>query len=321
MRPSLCAFHFSLLLAASALAQTAPSILIQPWPDQSILAQTFDQPVYITDGHVQGDDSDIQTFFWDSYGRVKFDREDRDPTFSVGYRFYSLNVDAERPDLDSAYNDLALVGAWKGDEVDGWRPGVIVGAGSSNDDHWREGDAIYGVAAVNLSRTLGEGQAMHMGVSFDGNRAVWPDVPLPYVSYVNAVNPDFIYVLGLPQSSLIWRPNDVLELQVDYLVPYQVAGHVSAALCKKWAVFASYERQVHAFHEHDATRDGQRLFYSLEMVAAGLEWKQMLLGDLRFGAGYAFNQEFDRGWDLRETRGAADASDQLLIFLMLRGTF
>ncbi len=318
---SLFTFQFAIIFTCSAVAQTAPSMLIQPWPDKPILAQTFDLPVYITDGHVKGDDSDIQTFFWDSYGRVKFDRQDQDPTFSVGYRFYSLSVDADRPDLDSSYNDLALVGAWNGEKVDGWRPGVIVGAGSSNDDHWREGDAIYGVAAFNLSRQLSEHEALHVGVSFDGNRTVWPDIPLPYVSYVNAADPNFIYVLGVPQSSLIWRPNDTLELQLDYLFPSQFSGSVSAALCDNWAVFASYERQIHAFHEHDATRDGQRLFYSLEMVMAGLEWKETWLGDVRFGAGYAFNQQFDRGWDMRETRGAADASDQLLLFLMVRGTF
>jgi hypothetical protein len=316
------AFFAAMVLSASAAsAQVAPSLLIQPWPEQPTLAQTYDHLFLISEGHTQGDDGDVSTFVWDSYGRVKFDRQDTDPGAVVGYRFFTMAVDADRRDIDGAYNDLAVAGAFQVGTFDEWELGLIGGVGSANDNHWDEGDANYGLGTVNLSRSLGEHEQLHIGLNYDGNRLLWPDAPLPYISYVNTTRDNLVYVIGVPVSSITWRPIEALTLSANYQLPYNITGRVSYALTPKLSLFTEYDRSFNAFHEHDATREHQRLFYRLSTWNTGVTCENKWLGEVSLGVGYAFDQEFSRGWDLQDTTGVASPSDEVLFFLKVRGMF
>lgn len=306
--------------AAPVHAQVAPSILIQPWPADPILAQTYDQPMFIDTGEVDQDGTDLSVFAWDSYGRVKFDREDRDPDIVVGYRFLNVSVEADRGDLDSVYNDLAIVGGFRLGEWHGWDIALLGGAGSSNDDHWRNSDANYGIGAVNFSRELRPGEQLHIGVSYDGNRSFLPDVPLPYASYVNTTDKTLVWVLGVPVSSVTWRPTEAWTVSVSYLVPVDFAASVSYRLSERWSLFAEYEKKLDAFHEHDASPDDYRLFYERSFVAGGVRYEHPW-ADIRVGLGYAFEQEFSRGWDSRDTVTVADVDGQPLLMFTILGTF
>jgi len=320
-RFALFIFHFSLFLAASAAsAQTAPSILIEPWPEQPLIAQTLDEVMLIDSGDVDRGGGDAGVFAWDSHGRVKFDREQREPNAVVGYRFLSVTVDADRGDLNGVYNDLAVVGGFQLGRWDDWKVGLIAGAGSANDNHWREGDAFYGIGALHVSRELSPGEQLHAGVSYDGNRSFLPDVPLPYVSYVNATDRNLVWVLGVPASSVTWRPGEAWTLNVRYTVPVDVAASVSYALTPKLSLFAQYEKKLDSFHEHDAAREDYRIFYERSIASVGVRYAHSL-ADVSLGVGYAFKQEFSRGWDVRDADNFADIDGAPLLMLSVRGTF
>ena len=279
--------------------------------------------MFINPGDVEEDGSSAHIFYYESYGRIKFDKQDTDPKFSLGYRFLNVSVDSSRADLDGAYNDVAVVGALQLGEAgdnDQWRVGLIAGAGSANDDHWQHGDSYYGLGAVNFSRDLSQSEQLHLGISYDGNRAFMPDVPLPYVSYVNAENKNFIYIIGLPVSSVTWRPCEKLELNMRYLAPVGFGAGASYFVTHRLAIFGEYDRSTGAFHEHDATRDNQRLFYELSTLTTGVKYHHDL-ADVRVGIGYAFDQEFSRGFDVRDTTTFASPTDEVLFFFTVSGTF
>ena len=140
----------SMVLASAAWAQTGPSLLIKPWGDQPQWASTFDEPVFINHGHTKGDGGTIGILYYDSFGRVKFDHDNSDPNFWMGYRMLAIGIDGKQPNLPADLNDLSIATAFKlGEGTDGWRLSLLAGAGTANDGHWSNSDAIYGIADLD----------------------------------------------------------------------------------------------------------------------------------------------------------------------------
>src|SRR5688572_2272482 len=74
-------------------AQTDLDFLIRPWEARPHIAETFDDIVYITQGTDQTSEADISIFDWDSYGRIKFDKQNNDPNWWLGYRLLTIEID------------------------------------------------------------------------------------------------------------------------------------------------------------------------------------------------------------------------------------
>src|SRR5580692_6712704 len=61
-------------------AQSMARYTLDTWQGNDI-AETFDHPIVELGGHVNGDSQDTQMFHWDSYGRVRINRDDPDAPF------------------------------------------------------------------------------------------------------------------------------------------------------------------------------------------------------------------------------------------------
>src|SRR5882724_9564008 len=75
---------------AEARGQSMAHLTLDPWHERD-LAETYDHPMVQAGGHVNGAPSDTQVFAWDSFGRVRLNRDNPDSPF-VGYRI--LTIDA-----------------------------------------------------------------------------------------------------------------------------------------------------------------------------------------------------------------------------------
>jgi len=310
----------SLLIAALAHAQTGPSLLIKPWDKQPEWASTYDEPVFINDGHTKGDDRKIGILYYDSFGRVKFDHDNSDPNFWLGYRMLAIGIDGDHPNLPGDLNDLSIAAAFKlGEGANGWRLSLLAGAGTANDGHWSNSDAIYGIADLNASQRLDEDTYLHIGVHYSGNRTFWPDIPLPYITYAHRDSESFFYEVGAPTSAVTWKPLDRLTLQASYTVPINLFANVSYALTKELSIFGEYSRTLDGFFRNQ--QGDTRLFYDLARVSTGVRWIKAPLIDIRGGIGYAFNQEFSTGFDVRNTHTLAKPSDEVLFFFTVQGAF
>ena len=301
-----------------ASAQIGPSLVIEPWKPEPHWADTVDEPTFIEGGEARGTDEEIDIFYWDSFGRVKLDRHDPDPSFWFGYRVLAVDVDTELSELPPGLMDIAVVAAAKLGETDTWQWTVIGGAGTANDMHFSNSDAIYGIGNINASRALDEDRSLHIGLNYNGNRTFLPDVPLPYATYEHRVGDDLSYTLGVPQSGVTWRPIEPLTLTAQYTVPTNIHANASWHFTDSLSTFAEYAQTLDGFYidEHD----NRRLFYEWRRVAAGLR-AQMSWLDARLGVGWAFDQEFSTGFDVRDLDTLVEPEDGLIFFLTLQGTF
>jgi hypothetical protein len=92
------------LLSSGAMAQYFGRLLGQPWSDDD-RATTYDHPMIEDGGHVNNDSSDTSVFAWDSFGRVRLNRQDQDSPI-VGYRVLTIGLGTETPAFKASMDEL-----------------------------------------------------------------------------------------------------------------------------------------------------------------------------------------------------------------------
>jgi len=317
---ALAAAIIALVCESSANAQTNPSLLIDRWTAAPQWASTYDEPMFIDGGHIKGSDDDIDLLYYDSHGRVKFDHDNADPGFWLGYRALTMGINEDVPELPGDLNDISVAAAFRlGDLSTDWRLSVAAGAGTANDGHWANTDAIYGIGTVVATRELDETSRLHIGLDYNGNHTLWPDAPHPVLTYECRLDRDWTIKLGSPSTGFRWTGLHPITVSFDYTVPTNVLANVSYELNKDWKLFGEFGRTVDGFFRND--QGDRRLFYELNRVTAGVHWIKGKLIDLRLGAGYAFNQRFSSGFDIRNLDTVASPSDEVMFFLTVQGTF
>jgi len=308
-----------LAVIAPVQAQSPRDMVILPWQAGTHFAETLDDLYITANGHTRGTDLDTSIFYWNSYGRIRLNRHNPDPQVMIGYQILALSVSSDLQAINGDFFDLALAGGYKFDECDnGWRFSVIGGLGTANDNHFRNSDSLYGLATVNAAKTLDEKSALNLGLQYDGNRVVFPDIPLPYGMYTRRANDQLFYGVGFPVNFIRWHPLPALGLRLSYTIPAGLGADVAFWLRKNICLFIAYDESTDTFHIDD--QDNRRLFYQTRRGTAGLrlitKW-----ADLSLGAGYAFDQKFRSGFDLRDTTNVARLSDEPFLALKIRGTF
>ena len=307
------------VVALPAAAQTAPSLLLKSWHEYPHIADTFDEPIFIDGGHTQ-DGEDIDLLVYDSYGRIKFDRNSPDPNMWLGYRVMAIGMDENIPNLPGDLTDLSVALAMQlGESSDNWRWSLALGAGTANDGHWSNTDAIYGIVTLNGTHRIDEDSAIDLGVFYNGNRTLIPDVPLPYAMYRYKLSDEFAYRVGIPYSGLSWDPAEEVSVDLEYSFPTNLLANVSLHLDKHWSIFGEFARQVDGFFLNDEGH--QRVFYEANRISGGVRFMKAPLIDIRAGVGFAIDQEFASGFDIRDLDSIAKPSDELMFFFTVQGTF
>jgi hypothetical protein len=312
-----------LVPVTAAISQTDQRLLQRGFRQGPHWADTSDEPTFINGGHTKGSDEDIDLFYWDSVGRIKFERENRSPNFWLGYRALTITIDGDIPQITGDLVDVSVAGAFQlndGGSSDEWRVDLALGAGTANDGHWSNTDALYGVGTINAAKALSEESVLNIGVNYNGNRTIWPDIPLPYVSVFTQVNSDLSYNVGFLSSGLMWQLDDnAAAVWLDYVTATSFTIGGSIGISKEWSTFIEYKDTNDGFYLND--QNNERLFYEKSQVALGVEWKRGTAWNIRLGGGYAFDQRFASGFDTWDTDGVIDPSDEPMFFLTVRGTF
>lgn len=321
---------FALLTAPTATAQVDPSISFSDWQEKPHYADTRDE--IIVQGRSKTDTGvGASIWSWYSQGRVKADRESSDPNLFFGYKLDTVSATSNDPRIATGYNDIAIVGAGYidglfeglgegvGESGKGVRLFLTAGAGTANDNHFTTDDSFYALAGVGIEMPLADGMQLHAGVHHDGNRLLYPDVPLPYAAVGVKFSDDLHAELGLPRSRVTYNLHDMVELTAEWNFPVNVRVEARHWIIKQTlAVAFLYEHRVNAFTLTNAGTT--RAFYKMQRIQGGINWKTEWF-DMQLGGGYAFDQRFEAGRDLRSMANIFSLSDEPYLFFSIGGTF
>jgi len=320
-RAALLAAVPALWLACQARieAQVDERLVTRRWTTDNFWAETYDKPIFTGRGHLEETDENIQMIHWYSEGRIKFDRKDLDPPAWIGYRAFTISIDSEAKQLHHTFSDVALALAVPlGSIAEDWSVIASGGVGTANDGRWDNLHALFPVATLDFTGKIGQSTFLHVGLTLDGNRALFPAVPLPYVMVDAILDPSLKVVLGFPRNEIVVRPVDPLIVVFQWEFPTNALARIEAELGAGFSLFAEASRRVDGFHLRHEER--MRLFFEMNTAEVGVRWKSSWM-DVSLSVGYAFGQRFFTGDDLSRRTSGASVEDLPFIALTFPSTF
>jgi hypothetical protein len=301
------------LVPAVAAAQTGPELMLKPWPageaeQGDTQFQVDGQVRHSWDGEVESSDRDFDLTRYDAGGRYRVNAKRGAP--AVGYDLTYLDLDTASPALPDRLLDTSAAFGFGLGKWQGWSVAGTVGGGFAGDTPFSDDDAWYGKANLIANKKIDKKRSVYVGLNYDGNRVIWPDVPLPIAAYNERVSETFRYSLGVPVSSVQWQPSDRLTLEASTVVLVDFSAEARYRLHEKLIAFAGYDSDTTAFHR-DGGREHRRLFYKTRRLEGGvkLPCPEMPGSEVVIAGGYAFDREFERGFDVRDLDTVRDVSD------------
>lgn len=303
--------------AHRARAQPPPLLALYPWQTTE-LAYTWDEPLFENKGYVRNDGKSFHLFWYDSYGRFRISRATESPTF--GYRLLTIDLGNHSPLLPEQLTDNRMDIGWHLFRLGHWDVGAIAGVGYDGNSPFDQTNAVYGLGHIQFSRAIDRHDKLALTLDYSGFHSLLPDTPLPGFAIEHDA-PGLHFKFGYPRDSINWKPLYHLDLSARYTVPFSGMVQASYALFHRVSVYGLYRNYFEGFHIRTNFPRDQRLFFEMDRAEVGLRYSHGSLIDISLGIGYAFNQNFSRGFDVRSLQPVASISNEPYVVLLLRGQF
>lgn len=297
-------------IAPTSLAQNAGTQLIRPWLDD----KPFEFSTSITfqgEGSASGPagSGDVQVFQYRGHGRWRLNTTDPNSP-RAALSFDSVDLVTDDIGLADDFFDVSVAGGFGIDLVeDEWRLALAGGFGSASNDVFNDPDGVYGIGAVVLTWILDLESTLSFSITYDGNRAIWPDLPLPGITYQTRKIKDVVLTIGLPIANVRWTPIENLRIDLSYIIPDNVYFNIEYDLIEQVTLYSKFDQVTETYHlEGDSDR--RRIIFSQRRIELGVKGRPLPHIEIIGGVGYAFSQTFERGWDLRNTSELFDISDE-----------
>lgn len=293
-------------------AQPASTMLANPWAVERAVDFTADGW-----GQSKGDTDqtgmDVRLSRYQAAGRWRLDPSDTlSPTAAISS--HRLDIHSSDPALPQRLVDVSFAGSMVFDVDPDTTLQVILGGGYAGDNAFGDGSAYYALADLIVTRQLGEDKGYKLILDYNGNRTIFPDIPLPGFIYYDRLNEQTTYTLGFPSSSITWKPDDRTTLRATYFLPTTINAIIEYELAEPWSIYGSFENSLNAY-KVDSDSTDRRLMFAQKRIEGGVVWRGRE-GDsfpgveVRAAFGYAFDQEFTRGFDVRDDDTVRDISDE-----------
>jgi len=293
-----------LALASTAAAQhTNSGLMLVPMAEDRNAEVTAEINGYLDSKTDAGFDYGMQ--FGGVRGRVRLVPSLGWESPRLGFEALYLDTDTLDPRIPDSLSETAVaVGFGLGPEIGGWQLIGTVGVGFAG-DHAYTGRGWYGLASVSGYKVFSKKSILTVGLDFDGNRVIWPDVPIPVVTWTYIPNETVRVTIGFPVFNLGWKPVEWFSLDISFVPPIRAQGGFTFHLGSKWDVFFRYRGANFGFTIDDNPRENERLFYTEERVEVGVAWRPAQKVELRVTGGWAFERRFRTGFDVRSTDNVA----------------
>ncbi len=304
-------------MAVAAEGQVGSALVAVPWePGTSVGGEVYGFGLETT---AEGPGFDVDLTRIVTYGRARLDTENPgSPAF--GWLHDHTTIGGDDPLLpERLVSTAAAVGKSFGD-YGGWAVGGSVGAGFAGDLPFADEDAWFGVASVYGRKQLDERSFLTLVLDYDGSRAVLPDVPLPGIQYTVVESQSLRYSVGVPFSTLHYRPDDRWTFDLQYALPLGGRATVDYKISERWTAFGTYTSSTRGYHI-DGDDEHRRLFLKQDRLEAGVRFSPHLGWQWTAAAGWAFNQEFTRGFDIRHDDRVRELDDAAYVRLGLSFSF
>ena len=293
------------LAPARCFAQTDSHLLLDDWAAGNHFESSSGTSIFPRASIGDGETSRFQRAA--STGRLRFDST-MQLSPSVGYDWTHIGLSTGTR-LPSELDDLSFaVGSPLFKQGD-WFGGAQVGFGYAGDAAFSADDAWYGKGDAFVGIDLHDGKSLIFQLTYNGNRTLYPDVPLPSAEFDWKVDPTLEFAVGFPVNAISWKPTPKWTLSAEYDFPLTVVASARYQIIDWLAVVTSYKADDDAFHSNLYGED-RRIIYNAQRVELGLTATPAKGCELNASVGYGFERSFQVGFDERTTDTVADLASQ-----------
>ncbi|HAI11841.1 MAG TPA: hypothetical protein DCM28_09065 [Phycisphaerales bacterium] len=295
-------------LSSLATAQTGPSLITQPFEEGSKVEVTFNgQWQGKADAQNGTTDDEIQLQIYDGSARWLLSDDELGLTFGTQITAMSISQITMLPSslVDHSFALGMNLGA-----ISDWKVSTVLGAGYNGRSPYGDANALYGKADLIFTNKPTDTSMWQVIVDYDGNRSFLPDIPLPSISYTNWDKSDFTWTVGFPYNALTWDISDKLELELRSILLYNIDATLTYEVSDSFELFGAYASRTDAFRADNDNRSTRRVIFSQQTVELGLSYEPCNEFELTVAGGLAFDQEFEYGFDSRDTTSITDVSDE-----------
>lgn len=303
-------------LGTLASAQTGPDLLLGPFEEGTNAVVRGD--AYFLNNGSTDNGAGAKLDIYNSQGRFKVDFDAIVPGISraqprAGYEFTHLHLDSNDAALPDQFTDVSF-GFGIGIAKEGpWLAGISFAVGYASASAFDDGNAYYGKADLAIGYTINEKERIGVILDYDGNRTFLPDVPLPGFVYSRKLNDEVSIRVGFPFSDIEYKPSEHVTINLRYVIPDGGEADVEYAFTPEFRAYAGFSQQNEAFHWDELGDGDRRVIFRQSRVELGVRGRYETFGtDLAFtvAGGYAFDTEFEVGWDSRDADTIAELSDE-----------
>ena len=310
------------IVTVAARGQTDESLLLDSWDEGQQVESTSDFFREAVAGTSARPDRTGLTEV-DSTGRVRL-TTDLDIAPSLGYDWMELRFDHELHDrvliVPRQFDDLSL-GA--GTPLMGDKDGFLAmtaAIGYAGSNAFGDSNAWYGRGSVIFGKELDPNHSLAIWLDYDGNRTLFPDIPLPGFAYAVTVDDTLSFVLGLPNAAVTYQPLPEVELHAEWQAVDTIDAKFTWHIVKPVDFFMAFDNDTSPFHSDDLP-DARRFFFSEDRAEMGVLWKPMPWLSLSLAGGYSFGRTIDRGYDERNLDRVVKLSDTPFVHVSVTVNF
>lgn len=306
-----------LLPVPPASAEVSSALVLVPWRPQTTLETRFSVLAgYDGDTSTANADIDLTRYF--NVGRARVSQEPG--AVSVGWKFSLLDIDTTDPVLPERLSSQAVAVEFALGEWEDWQIVGTAGFGYAGNTPYNDGDAWFGLASIAGTKRLDNGAMLSVLLDYNGNRSIFPDIPLPGFAYSDRYNDQLRYTIGLPINRVVWTPDDKWTLQATWAIPFAFTADIDYALTEDVQLFARYFSERGGFKIQGGD-ENRRLFFEQDRLEVGARWQALDYAQVIGAMGYAFDQSFESGFDVRDTTTVRDISDEPYVRFAVRLEF
>lgn len=287
--------------------QTSAALMLKPWAPESSVEMQGRVYMFGEGKTRDGIDADERLTRYEAKGRYRLDPSDPYSP-SVGMDYTYLAIKSSHPMLPERLTDQSVGVGFGLSEGEAWKVGTTLAVGYAGNNAFGEGDATYAVANLIFDKKLAADQSLQFIINYNGNRSIFPDVPLPSIVWTKRESETLVYSLGLPYSAISYTPDEQWSIKAGYYVPFTFNVDVEYKLNDKMSLVGSLQNKFEAY-KLDGMRDTKRLFLTQRLIEGGVRYQPTDHVSLDVALGFAFDQEFESGFDARDLEDVVKISD------------
>jgi hypothetical protein len=219
---------------------------------------------------------------------------------SARLRYQEYDTEARLPDsgqrLPGELFDARAGLSYRHKFANAWILGGSLTVGSASDKPFHSEDELSVRAAALLRVPSGPRNAWLYSVTYASDVEIFNmrHVPIPGIAYLYSPSDKFKAVIGLPFTSVEYRPLEALSLDVSYFPVRTVRARATYAIFRPLRVFVGFDADHDSYYLADRGDKDDQLFYYEKRITGGMRFDLRHVG-IEVTGGYVFDRFYFEG--------------------------